>query len=136
MTLAWGLLVLNVLTFAPDVSILHIPSSLGKVITQGSLTAALFIILTVNHKLIIRPNFFLCLVSVLAIDTVITVFKAQHLVGTAYRTFRLVEFVVVLWLFTPFWAARDLLLVRLHLKVMGLVIASVIVGYPLPWVGY
>ena len=34
-------MVLNVLTFDPGVSILHIPSSLGKLITQGSLPLAL-----------------------------------------------------------------------------------------------
>ena len=92
-TWAWGLLVLNVLTFDPGVSILHIPSSLGKMITQGSLTLSLLLILTVNRKLIIRPNVFLCLPSLLVIEAILTCLEAQYLKGTAYRTFRLAEFV-------------------------------------------
>ena len=35
--LAWGLLFLNVLTFAPGTSVLPIPNAVGKVITQASL---------------------------------------------------------------------------------------------------
>jgi hypothetical protein len=128
-TLAWGLLVLNVLTFSPGVSVLHIPGVLGKTITQGSLQAALLLVLTVNRKIIIRPNFFLGLVTLLTIETVMTVVEAQYLKGTAYRTFRLVEFVIALWLFTPFWGRRDLLIARAHLKAMTIVIGSVVIGY-------
>jgi hypothetical protein len=128
-TLAWGLLVLNVLTFDPNVSILHIPATLGKIITQGSLSAALLVILTVNRRLIIRPNIFLCLPSLLVIEAILTCLEAQYLKGTAYRTFRLAEFVVALWLFTPFWGRRDLLLIRCHLKAMTIVLVSVAVGF-------
>jgi hypothetical protein len=126
---AWGLLVLNVLTFDPGVSILHIPSSLGKMITQGSLTLSLLLILTFNRKLIIRPNVFLCLPSLLVIEAILTCLEAQYLKGTAYRTFRLAEFVLALWLLTPFWGRRDLLLIRCHLKAMTVVLVSVAVGY-------
>ena len=126
--LAWGLLVLNVLVFDPNVSILHIPTRLGQIITQGSLSAALLVVLTVNRRLIIRPNFFLCLPSLLVIEAILTCLEAQYLRGTAYRTFRLAEFVATLWLFTPFWGRRDLLLVRCHLKAMTVVLVSVAVG--------
>ena len=101
--LAWGLLVLNVLTFTPNVSILSIPSSIGKVITQGSLSLALLIILTVNRRLIIRPNVFLCLPTLLVLEAILTFLEAKFLKGTAYRVFRYAEFVGTLWLFTPFW---------------------------------
>jgi hypothetical protein len=126
--LAWGLLVLNVLTWEPNTTILHIPSILGQAITQGSLSASLLVLLTVNRRLIIRPNVFLCLPSLLVIEAVLTCLEAQYLKGTAYRTFRLAEFVVVLWLFTPFWGRRDLLLARCHLKAMTIVLVSVAVG--------
>ncbi len=128
-TWAWGLLVLNVLTFAPNVSILHIPGTLGKLITQGSLSAALLVILTVNRKLVIRPNIFLCLPSLLVIEAILTCLEAKYLRGTAYRTFRLAEFVAALWLLTPFWGRRDLLLLRCHLKAMTIVLVSVAVGF-------
>ncbi len=126
--LAWGLLLLNVLTWEPDTTILHIPSTLGQAITQGSLSASLLVILTVNRRLIIRPNVFLCLPSLLVIEAVLTCLQAQYLKGTAYRTFRLAEFVAVLWLFTPFWGRRDLLLVRCHLKAMTIVLVTVAIG--------
>ena len=120
---------LNVLTFDPNVSILHIPATFGKIITQGSLSAALLVILTVNRRLIIRPNIFLCLPSLLVIEAILTCLEAQYLKGTAYRTFRLAEFVATLWLFTPFWGRRDLLLVRCHLKAMTIVLVSVAIGF-------
>ena len=84
--------------------------------------------LTVNRKLIIRPNVFLCLVSLLVIEAILTCLEAQYLKGTAYRTFRLAEFVAALWLLTPFWGRRDLLLVRCHLKAMTVVLGSVALG--------
>src|SRR5690349_413021 len=85
-TLAWGLLFLNVLTFAPNQSVLPIPSSVGKMITQGSLPLAIIVALTVNRRVIVRPNVFLCLVSLLAVEAIITSIQAQYLVGTGYRT--------------------------------------------------
>jgi hypothetical protein len=45
-----------------------------------------------------------------------------------YRTFRLAEFFAVLWLLTPWWGRRDLLLVRCHLASLGVVLASVLLG--------
>ena len=75
---------------------------------------ALIVALTVNRRIIVRPNVFLCLVSLLVIEAVITSLQPQHL-GTVYRTFRLAEFVAALWLLSPWWGRRDLLLVRCHL---------------------
>ena len=98
----WGLLFLNVLTFAPHVSVLPIPSSVGKVITQGSLPVALLVALTANRKLVIRPSIFLCLVSLLAHRSHLDLLNAQYIRSTAYRTFRLDEFVATLWLLSPY----------------------------------
>ena len=93
---AWGLLYLNTLTFVGGTSILHIPAKFGKGIAQGALPLAILVLLTVNPKVKVRPNVFLCLVGLLVVDTVITGMQA-HL-GTMFRTFRLAEFVVALWL--------------------------------------
>jgi hypothetical protein len=123
----WCLLVLNALTFYPGESILHIPSALGKLITQGALPVALLLALTVNRRVMVRPNVVLCLVSLLVLETVITSMQPQHL-GTVYRTFRLAEFVVTLWLLSPWWGRRDLLLLRWHLKAYAVVLGSVILG--------
>lgn len=124
---AWSLLVLNALTFYPGIAVVPIPGSVGKLITQGSLPLALFMALTVNRKLVIRPNLFLCLVSLLVLDAAITSFQPQHL-GTVYRTVRLAEFVVVLWLLTPWWGRRDLLLLRCHLRTIAILLVTVVLG--------
>lgn len=127
-TFAWGLLVLNVLTFVPGGSVLHIPGAVGKVITQGSLPLAILVLLTVNRRLIFRPNVFLCLLSLMVIETIVTAMVAEYPRGTAYRTFRLLEFVVALWLVSPFWGRRDMLLVRAHIKALSVALGSVILG--------
>src|SRR5262245_26343595 len=90
--LAWGLLVLNILTFYPGITVEHIPSIVGKAVTQGALPAALLVAVTANRRLIVRPNVFLCLVSLLAIEALMTIVDAQFLVSATYRTFRFVEF--------------------------------------------
>jgi hypothetical protein len=124
---AWGLLYLNTLVFIPG-SILHIPSIVGKGITQGALPLAILVALTINPKIRVRPNIFLCLVSLLALDTVITAADPQH-IGTVYRTFRLIEFVVALWLLTPWWGRPDMLLLRCHLRWILVALGSVLLGF-------
>ena len=126
--LAWGLLVLNVLTFDAGGSFLPIPSAVGQIITQGALPLALFLALSVNRRLLLRPNIFLLLVSLLLAGAILTSLNAADIHETAYRTFRLTEFVITLWLLSPYWGERDMLLVRCHLKAMIVVLVSVITG--------
>ena len=123
--LAWGLLVLNALTYYG--SIVHVPSAAGKGIAQAALPAALIVALTVNRRFIIRPNVFLCLATLLAMEAVIACLQPQHL-GTLYRTFRLAEYITVLWLLSPWWGRRDLLLVRCHMAAMAVIQGTVILG--------
>jgi hypothetical protein len=126
--LAWGLLFLNVLTFAPGTSVLPIPNTVGKLITQAALPVALYVALSINRRLLVRPNVFLCLVGLIVMDTIVNCLEAQYFRGTAYRTFREIEFFAVLWLLTPYWGRRDLLLVRCHLRAMAVVLATVVLG--------
>jgi O-antigen ligase len=123
--LVWGLLVLNALTYYG--SVLHVPHAVGKVVTQGALPVALLVALTVNRRVIVRPNVFLCLVTLLVIEAVVTTLQPQHF-GTVYRFFRLVEFVAALWLLTPWWGRRDLLLVRAYLVSLSVALGTVILG--------
>ena len=125
--LTWGLLYFNTLTFFPGVSFLPIPASVGKGIAQAVLPVALLCALSVNRKVLVRPNVLLCLVSLIALETMLTTLQPQH-VGTVFRTARLVGFVVCLWLLTPWWGRRDLLLLRCHLTALAVVLGSVIVG--------
>jgi len=123
---AWALLYFNTLTFVPG-SILPIPSFLGTGLAQAALPLALLVALTVNPKVRLRPNVFLCLVSLLLVDTVITGASARDL-GTVYLTFRLAEFVAALWLLTPWWGRDDMLLLWCHLRCLLVALGSVLLG--------
>jgi hypothetical protein len=126
--ITWALLILNVLAFQPGLTILPIPHLLGQIMTQGALPAALIVALTFNRQVIVRPNVFLFLVSLLAIEAIMTSLGGQSLRSTGYRTFRFVEFVAVLWLLSPYWGRRDLLLLRCHLRAMWVIVGSVVIG--------
>ena len=125
--ITWGLLLLNTLTYMPGVAVVPIPSLIGKAIAQGALPVALIVALTVNRRVIMRPNVFLSVVCLLVIEAILTSLHPQYL-GTIYRTFRFAEFVAVLWLLTPWWGRRDLLLVRCHLAALSVVLGSVLLG--------
>jgi len=126
-SIAWGLLFFNTLTFMPGTSVVPIPSSVGRGLTQAALPLAVLVALTVNPRLAVKPNVFLCLASLLVVDAVITSTQPQHL-GTVYRTVRLAEFVVALWLLTPWWGRADMLLFRCHLRWLLVALGSVLLG--------
>ncbi len=124
--LAWGLLYLNVATFYGP-GLLYIPTILGKAVTQGALPAAILVLITANRKFTVRPNVFLCIVTLLLCETVIGALAPEHF-GTIYRTFRLTEFIVALWLTTPWWGRNDLILVRAHLTCLAVLLTSTALG--------
>jgi hypothetical protein len=124
--MVWGLLFLNALTFTAG-GPLHIPGFVGKGITQAALAAAFLAALSINRRVVLRPNVFLCLITLLVVGTIFTALQPQYF-GTIYRTVRLAGYVATLWLLTPWWGRRDLLLVRCHLKVLAVVLSSVFLG--------
>jgi hypothetical protein len=134
--LVWGLLFLNVLTFYPGTwngvpLLLPIPHRIGQLITQGSLPLALLVALSVNRRRLIRPSVYMCLLSLIVIDACISCAyhgDTVHLLGTLYRTARLAEFVITLWLLTPWWGRRDMLLIRSHVTALSVVLGSVLLG--------
>ena len=123
--IVWGLLVLNVVGYTG--LLVHVPGAFGKAITQGALPVAILLALTINRRVVVRPNVFLCLAFLLAVEAVVTALQ-PHTLGTFYRTFRMIEFVAALWLLTPWWGRSDLLLVRCHLKALAVVLGSVLLG--------
>ena len=125
--ITWGLLVFNVLTYG-GTTVLPIPYRVGQAITQAVLQVALVMALTLNRKVLLRPNVFLFLVTLLVFGTLVTVIQPPLHRGTLYRTVRLTEFVAVLWLLTPWWGRRDLLLVRSHIAALSAVLGSVLLG--------
>lgn len=124
-SITWGLLVLNALGYTGF--LVHIPSAIGKGLTQGALPLAIIVALSVNRRVVLRRNVFLFLATLLALEAVVPILQPQHF-GTIYRVFRLAEFVVALWLLTPWWGRRDLLLVRCHLTSLSVILASVGLG--------
>jgi len=135
--IVWGLVFLNVLTFYKGTwnqlpLIVPIPSAIGQLLTQGSLPAALILAWTVNRRMVIRPNVFLTLLTLLLIEALISAINPNgHIIGTLYRTCRLAEFVGTLWLLSPLSERRDLLFVRCHLKALAVVLGSVLLGFML-----
>jgi hypothetical protein len=127
LTTIWALLFFNVLSYSKLGTILPIPSTVGKLLTQGALVGALILALTINPKVIVRPNVLLALFSVLAITSTMMSVRFVTL-GTDYRAVRLVVFIAVLWLLTPWWGREDMALLHIHFRVLLFAVGSVVVG--------
>jgi hypothetical protein len=124
---AYALLFFNTLTYAPGYSVIALPGKFGKGATQVALPIALLILLSVNPKIKFRPNLYLCILSLLVADSVVTAIAVHHL-GTEFRTFRLAEYVAALWLLTPWFGRRDMLIFRCHLGCLYVAMGSVLLG--------
>ena len=107
--------------------VIPIPSAVGRLITQGAMPAALLLALTVNRRLLIYPSFYLCILTLIVVIAFMVMLEAGHL-GTLYRTFRFAGFVATLWLLTPWWGRRDMLLVRCYLLTVSVVLGIVLLG--------
>jgi hypothetical protein len=125
---AWGALYVNVLTFAGAGFLLPIPQSIGQAIAQGMLLVALLLALLANPGIVVRPNIFLTLLTAMAVLALAVSIHNEFIVGSTYRAVRLILFVGVLWLLTPWWGRSELPLLRAHLLVLRVIIASVWVG--------
>jgi hypothetical protein len=126
----WALLFFNVLSFTSQPIVLPIPHFVGQLLTQGALVLALLMALSLNPRVKVRPNVFLSLYSLLAIVTLMMSVRFVSL-GTVYRAGRLVEFLAVLWILTPWWGRRDLLLVRAQVRFLVVILVTVWLGLAL-----
>jgi hypothetical protein len=124
----WAALFVNVLSPAGNPTVVPIPKPLLQAVAQGSLILALLLALLVNRRLVIRPNALLVLLTVLAIASLAVSLHNQFLVGSTYRAVRLLVFVTVLWLLSPLWGRRDLVLLRAHRVCLWAVLATVVLG--------
>ena len=122
----WALLFFNALTPGQG-ALLPIPHRIAQLMTQGALVIALLLALTINPRMRIRPNWFLGLYTVLAISSLVMSSRLVGL-GTEFRSLRLIAFLFVLWLLTPWWGRRDLLLLRSQLTFLVLMLGSVLLG--------
>ncbi|HEV2068421.1 MAG TPA: hypothetical protein VGR26_01360 [Acidimicrobiales bacterium] len=126
-TAIWLLLVFNVLAPAGTL-LLFIPQAIAQLITMGALGVALFLAINLNRRLVVRPNVVLALFTVLALIAFMTTIRGTAGLGGVLRSFRFLTFLGVLWLLTPWWGRRDLLLARCHLWALLLVSATVLIG--------
>ena len=124
----WAMLVLNILTFFPTPLLVPIPSTVGKVITQGALGVALLVALIVNRPAVLRPNLMLFLLSVLTATSIMMSVRGYFGLGSSIRALRMAGFVMVLWLISPWFGRADLFLARIHRRAMLVIIGSVLLG--------
>jgi hypothetical protein len=124
---AYGLLFFNTLTYSRLYAAFPLPTKVGLAFTNGALPLALLLLLTVNPKLKLRPNVFLCLVGLLVLDTIYTAVQQTH-IGTDYRTIRFIEEIIGFWLISPWWGRSDMLLFWTHLRMLYIALISVFIG--------
>lgn len=127
-TVIWALLFFNGMTWLPVQTVVVLPQRWGQVLTMGALAVALLLALLLNPRLVIRPNLVLGLYTLLACVALVASIKGAGTVGPLARTARLFAFLAVLWLLTPWWGRRDMLLARCHLRVALVVLSTVVVG--------
>lgn len=124
----WGLLVLNVLPYSTKSTLIPLPTSIGKLITQGALVVALILALSINRKVLVRPNLFLLFMTILCVTTALMSVRGYFGYGSMLRCGRLVAMVAILWMLTPWWGRRDLLFLRYQRRALAVVLAIVVLG--------
>jgi len=125
---AWAALFANVLAFSTLPTAVPIPVSVGQLVTQGALVLAFLLALLANPGGVIRPSLFLVLLAMLGTVALMVSIHNEFMLGSTFRAFRLIGFTLVLWLLTPWWGRRDLVLLRAHMTCLRIVLLSILVG--------
>jgi hypothetical protein len=126
--LVWAALFVNVLAFSGLKTVIPIPTTVGQMVTQGSLILAFLLALMANPRGIIRPSLFLVLLTVMAVVALMVSIHNQFFLGSTFRACRLIGFVTVLWLLTPWWGRSDFPLLRAHIWCLRVVVGTILVG--------
>ena len=124
----WGLLIVNGLAFSAVPTLVPLPSGVVKVVTQSALAVAFVWVLLLNRDRLVRPNLCLGLFSILALSSLVTSVRLNTGIGSLARDVRFVMFLAVLWLLTPLWGRRDMLLARWHVRCLAVVCGTVVLG--------
>ena len=125
---AWLALFVNVLAPGGNPTVIPIPRPLFQLVAQGSLFLAFTFALLANRRLVLRPNLFMMLLTALALSSLVVSLHNQFFVGSIYRGVRLLAFVTCLWLLTPWWGRRELVLLRSQRVAMWAILSMVLVG--------
>ncbi|WP_235998893.1 O-antigen ligase domain-containing protein [Qaidamihabitans albus] len=125
--LIWALLILNTLGSTGAVTVVPIPRLVTQVLTMGALVAAFGLALLLNPRLRVRPSAYLLLLTLLLVVSVIASADLESGFGALFRCARFAVFIATLWLLTRWWDG-SLTLVRQHIRVLGVVLVSVVLG--------
>jgi hypothetical protein len=121
-------LTLNVLTFSASPTVVPIPLRLGQLLTQGALAVAVVLALVVNPRRVLRPTLYLTMLTMLAVVALMVSVHNEFMFPSTYRAVRLLVFLAVLWLLTPWWGRRDMVLLRCHRRWLWVVLTLVLLG--------
>jgi antitoxin component of MazEF toxin-antitoxin module len=124
----WGLLFFNGLAWIGVATVVPIPQRVAQALTMGALGVALMLAVSLNRRLLIRPNLVFTLFTLLALVALVSSVRGTAGLGAVLRCFRFGAFLAVLWLLTPWWGRRDLLLLRCHLRALVAVCLTVVIG--------
>lgn len=125
--LVWALLVVNTLGSIGVETIVPLPDPVLQMVTMGSLGVAFVLALVLNPRLRVRPNAFLLLLTLLLVVSIVSSATLQSGVGALVRCARLAVLIATLWLLTRWWN-DSLDFVRHHLRAVGAVLGSVVLG--------
>lgn len=125
--LVWALLIINTLGSGGTGAIIPIPTIVTQLFTMGSLGVAFALALALNPRLRFRPSALLLLLTLLLVVSGVSSAALEAGLGALVRCARLAVFVATLWLLTPWWDGT-LTFVRYHIRVLGAVLLSVLVG--------
>lgn len=105
-----------------------VPETLGQSVTQGALLLAALLALILNRRTTLRPDVFLVLLTVLAVVTLMTSLHNEFLLSSTFRASRLLLFLGVVWLLTPWLGSRQMELLRCHRQCHVVVLGTVLLG--------
>jgi hypothetical protein len=124
----WAALFVNLLAFSDLPTVVPLPGVAGQLITQSALVLAVLLALLANPAGALRPSLFLVLLTALAVVALTVSLHSEFLIGSTFRACRLLTFVAVLWLLTPWWGRPDMILLRSHLTCLRVVLFTVLIG--------
>ncbi|MGH3834136.1 MAG: O-antigen ligase domain-containing protein [Pseudonocardiaceae bacterium] len=125
--MVWALLLVNTLGYTAVDLIIPFPRSVAQLVTMGALVAAFGLALLVNPRVRVRPSAYLLLLSLLVVVSIASSLRLESGLGSLFRCFRLTLFVATLWLLSAWWRG-DLRFARYHVRALGAVLFTVLVG--------
>lgn len=123
----WALLLVNTLAYSDVPTVIPFPRQVGQAITMGALVCALGLALVLNQRLRFKPSPYLLLLSLLLVVSIASSLRLEAGVGALFRCFRGTVFLATLWLLSCWWRG-DLRFVRYHVRILGAVLLTVLVG--------